>query len=126
MYEKLTRPEHGTGLKGVIPIYSCVILRKYKHHSIILRNGQEIECRPQLLDDINERPSDYEIYLEDWNADKERYIKYLESIFEADARDKEYNSFKYSFNAIHRWFLCCQTILRNIHKLILDKENSKK
>ncbi len=127
LYEKLTRPEHGIGLKkGVIPIYIAVILRKYKHHSIILRNGQEIECRPQLLDDINERPSDYEIYLEDWNADKERYIKYLESIFEADARDKEYNSFKYVFNAIHRWFLSLPNYTKEYSQAYLGQGEFKK
>ena len=64
--------------------------------------------------------------MEDWNADKERFNKYLESIFEADARDKEYNSFKYVFNAIHRWFLSLPNYTKEYSQAYLGQGEFKK
>ncbi len=105
LYHVLTGTDRRIGLRrGIIPIYLAVILHQHKRHIIIVRNGQELEVNGQLLDDINEKPQDYEIYLEDWNEAKESYIQSLVEMFNANSNEKEYNTFDYVFKAIHRWF----------------------
>lgn len=108
LYDTLTRPEHNIGLKrGVIPIFIAVVLHTMKNHVVILRGGREMELNARLLDSINENPGKYEAFLEDWNEQKEAYIKGLEKIFAQSIREseKDYSSFDYIVKAMQRWFL---------------------
>ncbi len=108
LYEILTHPTHNIGMKrGVIPIYVAVVLRFYKKYVVITKNNREVEITGRLLEIINNNPSDYDIYLEQWDATKDRYINSLETIFGQHIRsiEKEYNSFDYIVRAIQRWYL---------------------
>jgi hypothetical protein len=40
-----------------------------------------VKITSELLNDINEKPQDYTVVLEDWNEDKARYMKRLEDVF---------------------------------------------
>ena len=117
LYSKLVKPENKIGLrKGIVPIFIAVVLQKHMRHIVISKNGQEMELRGQLLDDINEKPDEYDIFLEDWNEEKESYIKFFEKTFDVDSRTKEYNTFNYVFKALQRWFMSLPNILRSILK----------
>ncbi|MDQ2087931.1 hypothetical protein RBH29_15990 [Herbivorax sp. ANBcel31] len=108
LYDKLTKPEYGIGLKlELIPIYIAVVLREYKEHTVITYSNVEMEITGQLLENINHKPYDYEIYCETWNEKKEKYINEMEKIFldYLDESEKEYNTFEYIVKAVHRWFL---------------------
>ncbi len=108
LYDVLTRPEHHIGLKkGIIPIFIAAVLHIIKKHVVIVRGGREMEINARLLDSINDNPKEYEAYLEDWNEQKESYIKGLEQIFADNMRESEknYNSFDYIVKAMQRWFL---------------------
>lgn len=108
LYDILTRPEHHIGLKkGVIPIFVAVVLHTMKNHVVIVRGGREMELNAKLLDSINDNPEEYDTFLEDWNEQKEAYIKGLETIFAHCIRESEknYNSFDYIVRAMQRWFL---------------------
>lgn len=108
LYYILTSAEYNIGLKkGVIPIYIACVLKAYKKYAVISKNKREIEITARLLESINEKPKDYYIYIESWNADKENYIKELEKMFCAFVRktESEYSNFDYIVKAIQRWFL---------------------
>lgn len=108
IYEKLTRPEYGIGIKlGVLPIYIAAVLREYKEYTVITHRGVEMEINGQLFEDISENPAEYEIYCETWNKSKQKYINELELLFKnyVDENEKEFNTFEYIVKAIQRWFL---------------------
>ena len=108
LYDTLTLHEHGFGLKyGVIPIYIAAVLHRYKNNLVILYHGNEIKITPELLNDINKKPQEYTVVLEDWNEDKARYLQRMEEIFAEFivTREKSFNHFTYLFYAMNRWYL---------------------
>ena len=108
LYDTLTLYENGFGLKyGVIPIYIAAVLHLYKNNLVILYWGSEIKITPELLNDINEKPQDYTVVLENWNENKARYMRRLEEVFTefVAEREKSFNSFTYLFYAMNRWYL---------------------
>ncbi|AKL95589.1 hypothetical protein CACET_c21420 [Clostridium aceticum] len=129
LYEKLIKPEYHMGLKkGIIPIYLAVVLRELKRYTVIVRNGQEMDIKGQLLDDINEKPEEFEVYLENWDEEKESYIQHLEGLFYdyIEPSEKEYNTFEYVFRAIHRWFLALPKYTKEHTQKYLGSESFNK
>jgi len=108
LYDTLTLHENGFGLKlGVIPIYIALVLHLYKKNLVILYRGNEVKITPELLNDINENPSEYSVILEDWGEEKAKYMAQLEELFAefVTEREKSYNSFTYLLLAMNRWFI---------------------
>jgi hypothetical protein len=108
LYDILTNYENGFGLKaGVIPIYIALVLHLYKKNLVILYRGNEVKITPELLNSINESPTEYSVIIEDWNEDKSTYMAQLETIFidYVTEREKAYNSFTYLILAMNRWYL---------------------
>ena len=82
LYDKLTLPEFGYGLKkGVIPIYIAVVLHFLKKYLVIKHKNEEVKITADLLNSINENPKTFTAYIEDWNEDKTAYINGLEAMF---------------------------------------------
>jgi hypothetical protein len=108
LYDRLTRPEHRIGLKkGVVPVYLAVVLHLNKQNLVIKHGKKEVKLTADLLNDINEIPSDYSVVIEDWNKDKANYIAALEEIFKKYVveREKTYNGFAYIVLAMNRWYM---------------------
>jgi len=125
LYQKLTKPEHHIGLKrGVIPIYIACVLNQYKEHLVILSNDSEVEITADLLNSINENPTDYVAYLEEWNADKTEYINQLESLFAEfiTESEKEFNSFAYITRGMQRWFMSLPKYARELKSIYLGND----
>ncbi|QEK11541.1 hypothetical protein FQB35_03655 [Crassaminicella thermophila] len=126
LYDKLTKPKWHIGLKkGIIPIYIAVLLHEFKKYAVISRNGYEMEITGRLLDDINDKPEEFEIYIENWDEQKEKYIQGLENIFKEYIVDgeKEYNTFEYIVRAIYRWFLQLPKYTKEYRKVYLGSSN---
>lgn len=108
LYEILIQHENGFGLKrGIIPIYIALVLHQSKNNLVALYRGNEVKITPELLNNINENPSDYSVILEDWNEEKAKYMVQLEKLFAefVTEREKSYNSFTYLALAMNRWYL---------------------
>jgi len=108
LYNLLTLPQYHIGIKkGVIPIYLACVLHFYKKYAVITSRKREVEITAKLLEAINENPDGYYIYLEQWDNEKENYIKELESLFSkhTNVAEKEYNDFEYIVKSMQRWFL---------------------
>lgn len=125
LYNILTLPKHTIGLKkGVIPIYIAVVLHKYKEYCVIENESSEVLITADLLDSINEKPSGFTICLEDWNEEKNRYIKGLEKLFSRYIVnvEKEYNTFSYIVKAMNRWFIAQPKYAKQIKKTYQDSK----
>jgi hypothetical protein len=108
LYERLTNPRYGIGLKrGIIPIYLTAVLHLNKEHIVIKYNGKEERITPDLLNGINESPSEYDMLVEDWSETKAAYIAALEKVFVKDIKEREkiYNGFAYILYAMNRWYM---------------------
>lgn len=108
IYERLVHPHYGIGMKrGIIPIYMAAVLHLNKQNLVIKYNNKEERITPDLLNSINESPSDYTILVEDWSDTKATYISSLESVFKRDIKEHEkiYNGFAYILYAMNRWYM---------------------
>ena len=107
LYNTLTNPNLGIGLKkGLIPFYIAASFVAEKRHLVIKFKGREVPLLTRTIIDINDRPNDYTIRLQNWNDEKQQYLNALESIFSryADISNREYASFDYVVEAMKRWF----------------------
>lgn len=107
LYYELTHTKYGIGLKtGIIPFFLAAVLHHYKRFAVIKKKDKEFTINANLLDSINNNPSQYEIILESWSTEKEAYIGQLEDAFGAYlvVGEKEYNTFEYIVKAMQRWF----------------------
>ena len=128
LYQLLTSPENHIGMKkGIIPIYIAVILHFYKKYIVIMKNGKEMEINARLLESINNAPSEYDIYLEQWDSEKENYIQILEKSFSPYIRatEKEYNNFEYIVKALQRWYLQLPKYVKEIKNIYYGEGKSE-
>ncbi len=108
LYEQLTSPEYGFGLKkGVIPIFVAAVLHSVKRYLVIKRGTEEVRITADLLNGINENPDNFTVLLEDWSDDKTAYINTLTTLFAdfVSERERDFNIFTYVTNAIVRWYM---------------------
>lgn len=127
LYDKLTLPKHGYGMKkGVIPIYIAVVLHFYKQHLVIKHNNQEVKINVDLLNSINENPNEFFAFMENWNEDKEGYIKNLEAIFSdfVVSKEKDFNTFTYIVSAMSRWYMSLPKYARELKFVYKGKDVS--
>jgi hypothetical protein len=108
LYDKLTLPQYHIGLKrGLIPIYIATVLHFCKQNLVIKYGDKEQKITPDLLNDINENPSEYFVIIENWNDEKATYIAALETVFKQHVieREKIFNGFSYILYAMNRWYM---------------------
>ena len=122
LYDRLTLPKHGFGLKrGIIPIYVAAALRQDKQNLIVKYYQNEVRITPDLLNEINESPKDYSVILDDWNEDKAAYISGLEQLFSEQTSDSEkaYNRFSYVLLTMNRWYMNLSKYAKELDKKYL-------
>jgi DNA-binding Lrp family transcriptional regulator len=129
LYENLTLPKYHIGLKrGLIPIYVAVVLHLYKQNIVVKYKNEEIKITPDLLNEINESPSDYSVILDDWNEEKAAYLAGLEKIFSSyiSEREKAYNGFAFIQLAMNRWYMDLPKYARDFKEIYVGIEEKSK
>ena len=128
LYDRLTKPEYGIGLKtGVIPIYIAAIIHLNRSNLVIKKGNSEQKITADLLNGINDNPSNYSVVLEDWNEEKTAYLAQLEQLFEEFIHEQEkvYNSFAYIVSAMNRWYMSLPKFAKEMTKTYKGKEEFK-
>lgn len=128
LYERLTHPEFGIGLKaGVIPIYIAAIIHLNRNNLVIKKGNAEQKITADLLNGINDNPSNYSVVLENWNEEKTVYLTQLEQLFEKHVYEQEkvYNSFAYIVSAMNRWYMSLPKYAKEMTKLYKGQEEFK-
>ncbi len=129
LYDILQNPNNHIGMRlGVIPVYLAVVLQKYKKCLVIYKDKNEIDISEGLLSAINDKPQDFQLYLEEWNNTKEKFIEDLEVLFNDFVRteEKEKNNFAYIVHAMQRWYLQLPKYVKEISKVYLGSNERKK
>lgn len=120
LYNLLTKPENHIGLKkGLVPIYFAAVLRYYKKYCVISKNGKELEITAKLLETINDNPNSYDLYLENWDEKKDKYILDLEDLYGnyIIPSEKEYNNFTFIVSAMQRWYMQLPKYVKEIKSI---------
>ena len=92
--------------KGIIPLYIAYVLRAYKEYAIIYYSGNEIELSASVLNNINENPDKYELFVEEGTKEREKYIEQLEHVF-SDFKDKKTGSVNRTYaimKSMQNWY----------------------
>lgn len=116
----MTKPENHIGLKkGLVPIYFAAVLRYYKKYCVISKNGKELEITAKLLETINDNPNSYDLYLENWDEKKDKYILDLEDLYGnyIIPSEKEYNNFTFIVSAMQRWYMQLPKYVKEIKSI---------
>lgn len=123
LYDKLMGTSAGIGMRrGVIPIYIALCLRKYKRHFVIQDSHSEVKLTPALLNQINEHPESYTIFVEEWTDEKEAYTNGLADTFCDYVIEKEklYGTYPYISLAMNRWYLSLPKFTKESTKIYKD------
>ena len=108
LYIRLVDPNYGIGLKrGLIPIFLAVVIREVSDSVAILYGKKELRLTADLLNDINEFPDRYIVRIDEWNSEKEDYVKELAELFAEYISDNSYsfNNLSFVVSAMSRWYL---------------------
>ncbi len=108
LYKKLQAPEGHIGLRsGVIPIYLAAVIHKYKREVIISDQYGQVQLSADVLIQINAKPELFTLSYLDWDEDKEKFIKKLDTVFSKYIVDAERgtNSYDYVVSAMRRWYM---------------------
>ena len=120
LYNRLSKPEYGIGLKkGVIPIYIAIIIHLNRGNLVIKKANVEQKISADLLNDINDKPNNYSVVLENWNEEKALYLARLEELFDKYIHEQEkvYNSFAYIVSAMNRWYMSLPKYAKEMSKI---------
>jgi len=128
LYDTLTLPGHGYGLKkGIMPIYIAAILHHHKKYIVIKNKADEVKITPDLLNSINESPQTYTVYMESWSYEKSLYIEKLTALFadHVSEKEKDYNTFAYIVFAMSRWYMSLPKYAKELKEVYGGKNDSK-
>ena len=84
IFIELYRKLQGEGLgarKGIIPLFIAKKLAMVEGTPVIYLRNKELELSPETLNNINEFPEKYQLYIEPETAAKNQYLAGLEKIF---------------------------------------------
>ncbi len=107
LFELLVKPENGFGLRrGVIPLYIAAVVSSFAKNVVLKKSGIEVPVNAQTLAEIAENPEAFSVRVQNWNDEKENYVKKTENIFADFVIDDEKNANGYSYliNAMLRWY----------------------
>lgn len=80
LYETLLGRDCGAR-NGIIPIFIARQLARLEDTPVILLNHKEVEISPEILNNIDESPKDYFLFVEQQTVEKERYLQRLAKEF---------------------------------------------
>lgn len=107
LYNKLLGKDFGTR-KGVIPIFIAKEIINLQDTPIIYLQNKEVEISSSILNNINEKPQDYYLFIEKESIEKEKYLKVLEELFLSEELRKKQKSKMQRLNNIvesmQRWY----------------------
>lgn len=80
LYERLLGIHYGMR-KGVIPIYIAYCLAKLNDIPVIYFKNKEVQITGEVLNNVNDRPEDYYLWVEKGVVSKQNYLDGLEKLY---------------------------------------------
>lgn len=125
LFELLVKPENGFGLRrGVIPLYIAAVVSSFAKNAVLKKSGIEVPVNAQTLAEIAENPGAFSVRVQNWNDEKENYVKETENIFADFVIDDEKNANGYSYliNAMFRWYRSLPKYTKQMKKVYCGSE----
>lgn len=85
LYERLQGKEYGVR-KGLLPLFLAIELTSVAGIPILYLQSKEVLCDAGILNNINDKPEQYYLYLEQVDGEKEAYLSWLEDYFSIEKR----------------------------------------
>ena len=124
-FEKLFKKLHGKGFgmrNGVIPIYLASQFITLSNMPVIYLQDKEVDVSAEILNNLCEKPEEYFLYIEEKDANKDKYLESLEQLFidEDFSRHLQGKHKRLSalVTAIQRWY-------RSLPQCAMNFQNSK-
>ena len=121
IYQRLSSPEGHIGLrKGLIPIYLAAVFHEYKKELIIEDRFKQVPISADTLLQINANPGGFYLTYLEWDAEKESFVRQLESTFIRNIinAEKTVNSYDYVVAAMKRWYMSLPKYAKGIKRTI--------
>lgn len=91
LYGKLQGKDFGIR-KGIIPLYLARVLSELNDMPVIYCLDKEVVISSEILENVEECPEDYSLYLEKATVEKEEYLSSLKKLFNVGDSDDILNS----------------------------------
>ena len=129
LYDTLTMPQNGYGIKkGVMPIFIAAVLHQHKKYIVVKSKDTELKITADLLNNINESPQAYTVFMESWSEEKSHYIEKLAVLFADYISEKEqdFNTFSYIALAMSRWYMSLPKYTKELKEAYRGKNGNEK
>lgn len=115
---------------AVIPVYLAYALSVRREDIIIYFAGMEVQLTADIVINMCEKPSDYELFVSKVDVEKEKYVSRLNELFDVkDNRNLSENRIKNIYVCMQRWFRTLPQVTRNavdFAEYISDREMVRK
>lgn len=123
LYSKLMGEKFGVR-KGVIPIFLANEIVGLQDTPIVYLHDKEVEISSEILNNINDKPQEYFLFIEKENMEKEKYLNILEENFITEEIKKKKQSKMQRLSNIvesmHRWYRSIDQYTLTFTKQIFD------
>lgn len=98
---------------GVLPLYLAYSITWFEETPVIYLGEKEVMAEPQILENINNSPEQYYIYMEKETVEKEVYLAALERMFAISPSQNRRNRLQEISDGIYRWFCSLPQCAKN-------------
>lgn len=127
LYSKIMGEKFGVR-KGVIPIFLANEIVGLQDTPIIYLRDKEVDISSEILNNINEKPEEYFLFIEKENMEKEKYLNFLEENFITEEIKKKKQSKMQRLSNIvesmHRWYRSIDQYTLTFTKQIFNKKEN--
>lgn len=126
LYDRLTGKNYGMRL-GVIPVLIAFCIRKIEVMPIIYLGDREVPVNGEVLTGINEKPSEYSLYVVKGTNERREYLTSLRTLFEKHykARDEQESIIVQDVLCMQRWMRSLSSVASTFNYDKSSKELSK-
>lgn len=100
---------------GVLPIILAFVISYRNEDIVIYHNDYEVELSPDVILDMCENPSSYELFISESDSSKEEYLKKLIEIFDPDCYASLTGTrISNVFVCMQRWYRSLPQVTKNL------------
>lgn len=104
LYQKLQGRDYGVR-RGILPLFLAWKFCLLEGMPVIYLGNKELELSVEVLNNINQYPESYELFIEEEEMNKEQYLKGLEEVFCKDkGRSRYSNRFASIIDGMQKWY----------------------
>lgn len=103
LYDCLQGRDYGVR-KGILPLFLAWKICLLDGMPVIYLGNKELDITVDVLNNINQFPESYEIYIEETEVEKELYLKKLEEVFWKEEGVDVSNRFFYIMESMQKWY----------------------